>query len=58
MILILIAALPSATRLPAGLAAGLVIGAWVPMKFLHRDYKDEGERPVWGRACCSWRRLR
>lgn len=58
MILIFIVAFFSVIRLLVGFVVGLVIGVWVFMKFLYRDYKDEGERLVWGRVCCLWRRLR
>lgn len=50
MILILIAVLPNATLLPAGLAAALVTGAWVSMKVSHRDYRDEGGKASMGKG--------
>lgn len=42
MILILTVGLPNATLLSAGLAAALVIGAWVPPTISHGDYMAEG----------------
>ena len=45
MILILTTVLSDATLLPAGPAAALPIGAWVHVKFLHRDYRGEGGKP-------------
>lgn len=53
MILILTAALPNATLLPAGLAAALVRGALVPMKVSHRDYKDDGVKANVETGSCS-----
>lgn len=45
MILTLTTVLSDATLLPAGPASALLIGAWVHVKFLHRDDRGEGGKP-------------
>lgn len=54
MILILTAG-PNAT---AGLAAALAVGAWVPLKVLHRDYRGEEGKASVGKACCTGSKIK